>query len=111
MGQLGDSEEGVGAVGKERNDGKARENNADKEKIGKKKNDLREQELLKRTTVAEGADAGLLAAHFRNFKEPRRSPEEQANYEQRLARLQAAFEARKKKLAEKRVEEIGEKTG
>lgn len=57
-----------------------------------------QQKLLKRTTVASGADTTLLAKVLANSKEPEHTPERTKSYDERMARLQAAFEARKKKL-------------
>jgi len=69
--------------------------------LGDKEQDAKEQEMLRRTAVALGSDPLLLHKALANSKAPVRSPEEQKSYDERIARLQAAFEARKKKLSEK----------
>jgi len=62
--------------------------------------DEKEQELLKKKKVVEGSDKRLFENLLASHTPREKSEEEKLSYEQRMARLHAAFERnRKKKLA------------
>lgn len=59
--------------------------------------DEEEQELLKRKRVAEGSNPALVDNLIASHAPKEMSVEEKLSYEQRMARLHAAFERNKKK--------------
>ena len=62
-----------------------------------KLSDDKEQEMLKRKQVKQGADPTLLNEALSKMPQPNHSEESKAHYDQRMARLEALFNKAKAK--------------